>query len=473
MVMDEIVEAFVQAPSEALLDGSTRDQLVKIAAHYKVDVGDKRVKETVKANLKLKLSKMNVLSAGEAASVSAGNEGATQPLGVGLDAGLSFEQQKELLVLRMQLETEKEVAVERVRQSIEMEKVVSVEKVRQETEQAKIELEMRKLALVGEDKVMFPHGPSGPGGSPVRSDLSELKLVPQFNERDPETFFSLFERLAKARGWSESTMTLMLQCVLTGKAQKAYSCLSSSDSVKYDVVKTAVLKVYELVPEAHRQRFRGWRRGDKSHLEFARDLSTQFDRWCTAAEIESYDDLRDLMILEQFKNSVPGRIATYINERKVKTAAEAAALADDYLLIHGGEIWYPGARGDDAHSENCSTGSAWSSRPGRNIWMDQRHERGFREADKLCNYCHKRGHWKRDCYIFKARSKTGVEGSPKPAMCVGPVLDQVLETLSESEPRVVGPDMQSYLPFISDGCVSLVGSDEKVNVKILRDTTCT
>ena len=47
MVMDEIVEAFVQAPSEALLDGSTRDQLVKIAAHYKVDVGDKLVKETV------------------------------------------------------------------------------------------------------------------------------------------------------------------------------------------------------------------------------------------------------------------------------------------------------------------------------------------------------------------------------------------------------------------------------------------
>ena len=113
MVMDEVVEAFVQAPSQALLDGSTRDQLVKIAPHY--NVGDKRVKETVKANLKLMLFKMNVLSAGEAASVSAGTEGATPPLVVGLDAGLSFEQQKELLVLRMELETEKEVAVERVR----------------------------------------------------------------------------------------------------------------------------------------------------------------------------------------------------------------------------------------------------------------------------------------------------------------------------------------------------------------------
>lgn len=138
--MNEAVEAFVQAPSEALLDGYTKDQLVKIAGYYDVEVGDKKVKETVKANLKFKLLKMNVLHAGEAASVSASTED------VSPGARLSFEQQKELL--RMKLETEKEVAVERVRQSIEMEKVLSVEKVRQETDQAMIDLEMRKVALV-------------------------------------------------------------------------------------------------------------------------------------------------------------------------------------------------------------------------------------------------------------------------------------------------------------------------------------
>lgn len=151
---------------------------------------------------------------------------------------------------------------------------------------------------------VFVHGPSGLGGTPVKSDLYDLKLVPKLNERDPEKIFSLFERLDEARGWSESTRTLMLQCVLTSKAQEAYSCLGSSDSVKYDVVKSAVLKVYELVPEAHRQRFRSWRGVDRSHLEFARELSIQFDRWCTAAEIKSFDGLWDLMILEQFKNSV-------------------------------------------------------------------------------------------------------------------------------------------------------------------------
>ncbi len=40
------------------------------------------------------------------------------------------------------------------------------------------------------------------------------------------------------------------------------------------------------------------------------------------------------MVLEQFKNIIPERIATYINEQKVKTAAEAAVLADEFVLIH-------------------------------------------------------------------------------------------------------------------------------------------
>ena len=55
----------------------------------------------------------------------------------------------------------------------------------------------------------------------------------------------------------------MLQCVLTGRAQEAYSTLSATDCKVYKRVKSAVLKAYELVPEAYRQRFRSWKRGDK------------------------------------------------------------------------------------------------------------------------------------------------------------------------------------------------------------------
>lgn len=56
-----------------------------------------------------------------------------------------------------------------------------------------------------------------------------------------ESFFYLFERLADARGWLEPTRCLMLQCILTGKAQDVYFSLSATDCLKYSMVKSAVL----------------------------------------------------------------------------------------------------------------------------------------------------------------------------------------------------------------------------------------
>lgn len=49
-----------------------------------------------------------------------------------------------------------------------------------------------------------------------------LRLMPVFNEMYLDSFFSLFERVADVRGWLDSERTLVLQFVLTGKAQAAY-----------------------------------------------------------------------------------------------------------------------------------------------------------------------------------------------------------------------------------------------------------
>lgn len=134
--MDEFVTAFVDKPSEQILDECTKDQLVKIADYYKLDVGDKRTKETVKANLKVHLFKMNVFSVKKAAA-SAVDEGPC-PLVWDPGASLSFEQQKELLQLCMKLETEK---------------LLSLEKIRQGTELARLEVHRHKLQLVAEGKI--------------------------------------------------------------------------------------------------------------------------------------------------------------------------------------------------------------------------------------------------------------------------------------------------------------------------------
>lgn len=125
----------------------------------------------------------------------------------------------------------------------------------------------------------------------------------------------------------------MLQCVLTGKAQEAYAALTSEVCKNYVKVKAAVLKAYELVLEAYRQRFRNWRKSDRqTHVEFAQDLVVQFSRWCSASNVESFEELCNLVVLEQFKQSVYCYI--YINECKAKTPNDVAVLADEYVLTH-------------------------------------------------------------------------------------------------------------------------------------------
>ena len=98
--------------------------------------------------------------------------------------------------------------------------------------------------------------------------------------------------MADSRGWPDSERTLLLQCVLTGAAQEAYASLPVSNSQSYTAVKAAVLKVYELVPEAYRQKFRSWERSsNQTHMDFARELVTHFNQWCIALEVKTFAGL--------------------------------------------------------------------------------------------------------------------------------------------------------------------------------------
>ena len=104
--------------------------------------------------------------------------------------------------------------------------------------------------------------------------------------------------------------------------------MSVADSVKYGLVRAAVLRAYELVPEAYRQQFRQFRRGRLTHTEFSHDLVNHFNHWCAA------QDLQELILLEQFKKTLSDRVVTYINEQKVMTISDAVKLADEFVLTH-------------------------------------------------------------------------------------------------------------------------------------------
>ena len=97
--------------------------------------------------------------------------------------------------------------------------------------------------------------------------------------------------------WPKKHWTLLLQSVLIGKAREIYTQLGVEQSHHYETVKELILKGYELVPEAYRQKFRNCKKDyNQTQVEFARNKKQLFDRWCCSKKIDqNYDKLQFML----------------------------------------------------------------------------------------------------------------------------------------------------------------------------------
>ena len=205
-------------------------------------------------------------------------------------------------------------------------------------EQEKALLEAEKEAAAREHELKMAglgkHSPSDKASAfdPARN----IRLVPPFQEKEVDKYFAHFEKVADSLNWPKESWVLLLQSVLVGKAQEIYGSLSVEQSSNYEHVKEAILKAYELVPEAYRQKFRNYLKFDsKTHVEFAREKENLFNRWCHSKEIgQDFKKLKQMVLLEEFKDKVRPDIRSHLDEQKVEELEKAAIMADDYALTH-------------------------------------------------------------------------------------------------------------------------------------------
>lgn len=323
------------------------------------------------------------------------------------------------------------------------------------------EIEIRKIEADKEARIHIRRMELEAGGSPQpvgktgHFDVGRnIAVVPPFRESEVDSYFSAFERVAAALQWPKDVWPLLLQCKLTGKAQEVVASLSIEDSLQYDVVEATVLRAYELVPEAYRQRFRNYKRSSsKTFVEFARDKESLFDRWCAANKTSTYEALRNQILLEDFKNHLPERIVMYLSENKVVTLSQAAVLADEYALTHKTVFTA------SSQSRTSTPSVAGASRSSDSPTVPRKEERE-------CFYCHRQGHLISDCLLLKNKKLP----SP-PRKGVG--LTQSVsyrEAGGAGEALVEKPDLV-YAPFVSVGSVSCTGrTEDQRAIKILRDT---
>ena len=406
-------------------------------------------------------------------------------------------------------------------------------------EQEKALLEAEKEAAAREHELkMASLGKQSPSDKASAFDPARnIRLVPPFQEKEVDKYFAHFEKVADSLNWPKESWVLLLQSVLVGKAQEIYGSLSVEQSSNYEHVKEAILKAYELVPEAYRQKFRNYLKYDsKTHVEFAREKENLFNRWCHSKEIgQDFKKLKQMVLLEEFKDKVRPDIRSHLDEQKVEELEKAAVMADDYALTHKMSSKSGNPQQKRYH------GSGYRENISRN--MDDRKRQGkstenvglVSKVEPLkpisCGHCGKPGHiitncWKlggktpcehcgrfnhksEDCRIAKNKlqkevkptgltSLKGLKVSPfnesenQKGVKVKPLIDRNnfveknkgikvnplynVKSCIEDEisPNTESDYMENYKPFISEGVVSLVGDENSSQkVKILRDTGAT
>ena len=302
--------------------------------------------------------------------------------------------------VKMQIDFERDeraAAREAEKERVQAEKErVQAEKERAEAEKERLEAEIRLQTLK-----------SGNGDTSVHTSQGqfsswERKLIPKFNESEVSKFFIAFERVATQLAWDRDVWPIIVQSVLVGKAQIAYSALSDSDSQDYAKVKEAVLNAYELVPEAYRQKFRSWqKRPFQSYVEFAKQKEIKFDEWLHSVKVNNFEGMRELILLEDFKNNIPKEVRTHIDEFNIDKLEDAAKAADRFALSHKTNFSKKnsaaGIGGGNKSGGSDSAASVGGDNKGGGSDSSSPKKSGNRGGNIVCYGCGEKGHVKSKC----------------------------------------------------------------------------
>lgn len=331
-----------------------------------------------------------------------------EPLSVESSVGSKQDAKLRVRLACLQLEKEerergfqlrKELELRRLDAELARAREVELKKVEAETavklRQVELQLELQQASLPA-TAIQQAEAPFDVG--------KNFRLVPVFRDTEVDSYFESFERVATALHWPRDSWAILLQCKLVGKAQEVCTSLSAEDSLNYDKLKSAILLAYELVPEAYRQRFRGLKRGQgQSYRDFARKKSVLFDRWCVSSKATDLASMRELMLVEEFKNCVSERIAVHLSEQRVSSLQQAATLADEFALIHKTSVTKHDRRDDlvkvsDAPATPYPKSEVPVSRP---------------KVKRKCFFCFGSGHLIANCEAYKQKqSVSGARSVP-------------------------------------------------------------
>lgn len=236
--MEFSLEAFKQAPSREALELCRKTDLYLIADFYDISVTKTARKQEVRDEIDAALTQHGILQLSPNVGVGLNAVASDDATTSGSDPMLHSLRgvNSEDLKLAIQL---KQLDLEIKRQ----EHTTQLLRFRQC--ELETQADWRATGSVGAQMVQPPslnmstdsHLSSvpqvfGPSDSAADFDISRhLTLVPVFRDNEVESYLGAFERIAVALRWPKEVWSLLIQCKLTGKAQKICSMLSVADTL--------------------------------------------------------------------------------------------------------------------------------------------------------------------------------------------------------------------------------------------------
>ncbi|KAJ8049831.1 hypothetical protein HOLleu_02747 [Holothuria leucospilota] len=503
------LDKFVASPSVEELDSLKKSEIVKVAKYYGIEFQPLMRKDEIKRYVLEYLVDESILPITvleTAFTVPTDNTFELKRLEIEMNKEIRLKEmererereERERKEREMQMQKEKEeremqmqMQKEKEEREMQMQKEKEEREMQMQREKEAREHEFRLKQLeLGVIKASDPKIGLDTGGFDVSK---HVKFVPKFQEDNVEKFFNHFEKLGEQLKWPRDKWSILIQSNFTGKAQEVYSALSIEDSMDYDKVKKAILQAYELVPEAYRQKFRKYRKADtQTYVEFAYQKERHFDRWCASKKVSTFDTLRQLMLVEEFKRCVNDDIKTHLEENKADNLKEVANLADQYALTHKfgkvgqtqnkGQFSRPNKKYGNSSNSSGTTGNSGSqsgsispTNSGKKQPDSSRQKNDQVSSNKAafkdisCGFCHKKGHTMANCFTLAKLKETETASN---ALANAENSSEVVVTL---RPNSKDQIKEEYLPFVSEGFISLDGNSAHppVKIKILRDTGAT
>lgn len=237
-----------------------------------------------------------------------------------------------------QLQIRQIEAEKAVNQSLERDKERQFElqklQLQRELQQLNVEAERLKVNLNTEEKVNMET--KQPTEASVK--IPFLQIIPKFNiDKDEMGLYLInFERCANLAEISLTDRTAYLLAVMPTEITNIIAREPPEKAKDYEYIKELLLSRYKLNSENLKQMFYNHaRRNEDTWRTFTHEVTNYFNEWITEVQIQTLDQMKNLVVTEQIKRQVPYEIKEHFIDEwaKLNNPYELATKLDEYESV--------------------------------------------------------------------------------------------------------------------------------------------